>query len=75
MLWQNGNCVAQGVLWKKEDSMSTMVRAWGRFQTAVASESMLPFALGANLALLAGVEWMHGIPAWLKAGAALFLVF
>lgn len=55
--------------------MSTMVRAWGRFQTAVASESMLPFALGANLALLAGVEWMHGIPAWLKAGAALFLVF
>lgn len=55
--------------------MSTMVRAWGRFQTAVASESMLPFVLGANVALLGGVEWMYGIPTWVKAAAALFLVF
>ena len=55
--------------------MSTMVRAWGRFQTAVASESVLPAVLGGNLVLLGGVEWMYGIPSWLKAAAALFLVF
>ncbi len=55
--------------------MSTMVRAWGRFQTAVASETTLPFVLVGNLALLGGIEWMHGLPTWLKAAAALFLVF
>lgn len=55
--------------------MSTMVRAWGRFQTAVASQSVLPVVLGGNLVLLGGVEWMAGVPAWLKAAAALFLVF
>jgi hypothetical protein len=59
----------------KEDPMSTMVKVWGRVHTAVATESLLPWVLGANLILLAGLEWHQGLPVWLKTAAALFLVF
>lgn len=71
--------MAAALLWDlpgmKEGPMSTMVRVWGRVHTVVVSESLLPWVLGANLILLAGLEWHQGVPVWLKTAAALFLVF
>lgn len=55
--------------------MNNLATARTKAESLVSAQYLLPSMLAVNTAALFALDWMGGLPNWLKTAAALFLSF